>query len=69
MAGTMPHDDPFDHGTPSEGFADHTHEEHAGASPTEGLSAFPTVGGAGPGGLGMLAAAPGIERDSRRGHG
>ena len=43
----MPHDDLFDHGTPSEGFADHTHEEHTGASPTEGLSALPTVGGAG----------------------
>jgi len=43
----MPHDDLFDHGTPSEGFADHTHEEHTGASHTEGPSALPTVGGAG----------------------
>ena len=43
----MPHDDLFDHGTPSEGFADHTHEENAGASHTEGLSAIPTVGSAG----------------------
>src|SRR5512132_1266459 len=44
---TMPHDDLFDHGTASEGFADHTHEENAGASHTEGLSAIPTVGSAG----------------------
>jgi hypothetical protein len=43
----MPHDDLSDHGTPSEGFADHTHEEHASVPHTEGLSALPTVGGAG----------------------
>jgi hypothetical protein len=43
----MPHDDLFDHGTPTEGFAGHTHEENAGVPHTEGLSALPTVGGAG----------------------
>ncbi|MFL5618032.1 MAG: hypothetical protein ACJ79A_06490 [Gemmatimonadaceae bacterium] len=43
----MPHDELFDHGTPSEGFADHTHEETSPASQTEGLSLTPTVGGAG----------------------
>lgn len=43
----MPHDDLFDHGTPSEGFADHTHEESPTTSHSEGASITPTAGGAG----------------------
>ena len=43
----MPHDDLFDHGTPSEGFADHTHEENPTTSHSEGPSVTSTAGGAG----------------------